>query len=442
MTAQVRAESVPAAGVRRAIWTSTLGKSVELVTLMLMATVLPRVLGPTDFGYFSGALTLVTLVALAMTLGGPTTMARYVPAAAPGERALLARRLGLRLAKGRGIQLAVLAVVSGVAAVVAPDRFSPGVATIVIVALALNVAASLELQVGLGLGRTAFWSARFPLQNGCLVLAVLVLYPVAGRSGALLGIAAAALAAALLGAVVAAPVLSLRGPRPPLPDGAVRFGALHAGGAALNQFVQRGGVLAVALLAGAGADAETGYCALALGVALGITYAIFQAFTVALPHLSTTDHPVEMAEDVLRGFAGRLLALLTPFALVLALALPALVPVLFGSEFEGAAAAFVPAIALVLVAPLTSLTVQCAALRLRPEVSLAAGLVGVAVFVAIAVAAIPPLGAAGGTAAALGAALAVAATSSALLCTSVGTALPTATAGAVALVLAAGVVAQ
>jgi O-antigen/teichoic acid export membrane protein len=419
-----------------------MGKLAELVTLVVMATVLPRALGPSDFGYFSGALTLVTLVALAMTLGGPTTMARYVPAADPSDRRLLARRLGMRLAKGRGIQLAVLTVVAGAVAAVAPDRVSPGVAAIVFVALALNVVASLELQVGLGLGRTAFWSARFPLQNACLVLAVLVLYPVAGRTSALLGIAAAALAAAALGAVVVAPVLSPPDRPVPLPAGAVRFGALHAGGAALNQFVQRGGVLAVALLAGAGAGAETGYCAVALGIALGITYAVLQAFTVALPHLSTADRPVEAAEDVLRRFATRLLAVLTPIALLVAVVLPALVPAVFGSEYGDATAAFVPAIALVLVSPLTSFTVQCSALRLRPEVPLVAGLVGVAVFVVVAVLAVPPLGAAGGTAAALGASLTAGSVSAALLATSVGVALPAATVGAVALVLAAGVAVQ
>ena len=53
------------------------------------------------------------------------------------------------------------------------------------------------------------------------------------------------------------------------------------------QIVHRGGVVLVAVLAGA--SAEAGYTALATGLGLGVTYAVLQAFTVALPHLAGSD---------------------------------------------------------------------------------------------------------------------------------------------------------
>lgn len=430
----------PGRALRRAVAGSVAGKTAEMATLVLLATVVPRTLGPTAYGRFAVPLTIVTLGALALTLGGPTLMARFVPAAPPAERVALARALGARLARGRAVQLAVLGVVTAVAVAVAPDRLPPLATAYVAIALALNVATSLLLQTALGLGRTGAWSTRWPLQNGVLVVAVLVLWEAAGDIGVVAAFVVAAVVALAFAVAVAVPALRPAGPPVPLPEGAIRFGALQATGAALVQVAQRGGVLAVALLA---ADAaETGFAALAIGIALGATYAVLQAFTVALPHLSDdagasggVDAGSPDGEAVLRKMAGGLLAGLVPALVVAALLLDRLVPAVFGPDYADAGPAFGPALALVALAPLNALYVQVSALRLRASASAGAGAVAVAAFLLVAIAAVPAWGGAGGTAAALAGAVGGAAASTRLLPGAAGHRLVLASAAGAAVVL-------
>lgn len=369
-----------------------------MVTLVVLATVVPRVLGPADYGRFAVPLTVVTIGSLAMTLGGPTLLARFVPTAPAARRPAVARALGFRLARGRAAQLVVLAGAAAVATVLAPAVFPPLLTLLVYLALTLNVAATLAIQVALGLGRTGAWSARYPLQNAVLIAAVLVLHPAAGVTGAVVAILVAAVAGAALGAVVVAPILASSGPPVDVPAGAIRFGALQAGGAALVQFAHRGGVLAVALLAGS--SVETGFAALAVGIALGATYAILQTFTVSLPQLAAGGE-VPAAEAALRRLAGGLLAFLVPATLIGALLLDPLVPALFGADYRDAVASFGPALGVVVLAPLNAAAVQVAALRFRPEAALVAGAVTAVTFVVTSAVAVPVWGAAGGTAATL-----------------------------------------
>ncbi len=61
-------------------------------------TLLPRVLGPEQYGTFALALSVVLIASSAMTLGGAPLMARYVPTVKPNERPALAPALALRLA--------------------------------------------------------------------------------------------------------------------------------------------------------------------------------------------------------------------------------------------------------------------------------------------------------------------------------------------------------
>lgn len=397
--AALGAEGAPetSARLRGAVAASMAGKAVELATLVLLATLVPRVLGPADYGRFAVPLTIVTIGSLAMTLGGPTLMARFVPAASPEERVALARAIGARLAKGRGAQLAAIAVGATVLAVADPTTFPPVEVALVVVALALNVATTLALQMTLGLGRAGPWSLRYPLQNAVLIVAVLVLYPAAGVTGSIVAILVAAVASTAFAAVVAAPIVRAAGPRATVPEGAIRFGVLQAGGAALVQLTQRGGVLAVALLAGS--SVQTGYTALAVGIALGATYAILQAFTVSLPHLAGDD--TARSEARLRRLAGGLLLVLVPGGMVLALLLEPLVPVVFGEQYRDAAPAFGPALAAVVLAPLAALAVQASALRLRPQAALASGAAGAVAFLVASVALVPRWEAIGGTAATL-----------------------------------------
>lgn len=417
-------------GLRSVVGISIAGKAAELVTLVALAVLVPRVLGPADFGRFSVALTVVTIASVAMMLGGPTLLARYVPTAAPAQRAALARALTARLALGRAAQFAAVAVVAALLAVVGPSAFPADLTALVVLALGLSVVATLALQAGLALGRTAAWSARYPLQNAVLVVAVLVLYPLGGVTAAVGAITLSCAVSVGLGAVLAGS--SLRGPGTAvaLPAGAMRFAVLQAAGGALVQVAHRGGVVAVVLLTGS--TVQAGHAALALGVALAATYAVVQAFTVALPRL------VEQGggEATLRRLACAALAVVLPCALLAALLLGEAVPAVFGSGYAGAVDAFVPTLAMVVLAPINALAVQAAALRLRPEATLRSAVAGAVAFAAVALVAVAPLGATGGTAAALAGTTAAAVASIRLLPGAVGWPLAAASLGGAAAVLA------
>jgi O-antigen/teichoic acid export membrane protein len=86
---------------------------------------------------------------------------------------------------------------------------------------------------------------------------------------------------------------------------------------------------------------------------------------------------------------------------VAALLLDRAVPGVFGHDYEDAASAFAPALALVVLSPLASLAVQASALRLRPEAALASGIATAVAFLVGALVAVPEWGASGATAAAL-----------------------------------------
>lgn len=386
------------AEVRRPVVLGIAGKAAELVTLLLLAVLVPRILGPGPYGEFAVALTVVTLGSLALTLGGPTLLSRYVPAAPPADRPGLARALTVRLARGRGAQLAVLSAAAVGLSAADPATFPPLVTLFVMAALALNVAATLALQLGLGLGRTAAWSMRFPLQNAVLVAAVLLLHGGSDGTGAVAAILVSAVVACGLGVATALPVLRRRPPPVPLPVGALRFGAVAAAGGAVSQVAHRGGIIAVAVLAGSAV--QTGYAALAIGVALAAMYAVVQLFTVSLPGLAARrGAEAAAAETVLRRLAGGLLAAVLPGALLLAPVLDRVVPLVFGPQYAPAAPAFGPALAVVVLAPLYAMAVQVAALRLRPTATLHSALAGLATVAVVAVGAVPAWGALGATAA-------------------------------------------
>jgi len=436
--------SAGAGRLRGPVVAGLVGKAAEAVTLMLLATLVPRVLGPADYGRFAVALTVVAIGSVAMTLGGATLLARYVPAATPDERGALARALSFRLARNRAAQFAVLVVIAVALVAWDPARFPPMLTAFVLIALALNVAATLALQADLGMGRAGAWCARHPVQNAVLVAATLVLYEAAGVTGALGAIVVAAAVAFALGAVTAAPLLRRQRPPVALPDGALRFGYLQATSGALVQLAQRGGVIAVALLLGS--SLQTGYAALAVGVACAATYAIVQVFTVSLPWLAERHGAGAVdasgavdAEPVLRRLAGGLLAVVVPAAAVAVLAIDTVVPIVFGGDYAGAAEAFGPALAMVVLAPVNALAVQAAALRLRPEATLCCALAGAAAFAGVAVLAVPAWGASGATCAALAGAAASALLAIRILPGAVGIRLAVASLGGAAVVAVSGV---
>lgn len=406
-TAAVGAVSEPlAAGRGRSpVATSYAAKAVELVGLVALATVVPRLLGPTGYGDFALATAVVALGSLTMSLGGPTLMARFVPASAPADRAAVARALGERLGLWRALQIVVVVGAGAVLIAVDPGTFPPLLTALVITALALDVAATLLFQIALGLGRATAWSFRFPIQNALLIAGALLLGTLAGSRGAVAAVTVASAGALVMGASVVARPLRRAARGAALPSGAMRFGVFHVLGGLFLHFHHRGGVIAVALLAGS--SVETGFAGLAIGISLTAMYAVTQGFVVQLPRLA------EQAGADLGGAeaAGRRLARLTllglvPLGLLGALLVDPLLPVVLGEGFAGAAASFGPALAMLPLAPLTALSSQAAALRLRPELRLATTAAGALAFALVAVVTIPAWGATGATAALLAGAVA------------------------------------
>jgi len=101
------------------------------------------------------------------------------------------------------------------------------------------------------------------------------------------------------------------------------------------------------------------------------------------------------AEPALRRLAGTLLAVVLPVAVLGVLAVDVVVPVVLGPAYVDATAAFPLALAAVVLSPLAALTLQAAALRLRPEATLGSATAGAVAFVLVTVTAAPLWGAAG-----------------------------------------------
>lgn len=179
-----------------------------------------------------------------------------------------------------------------------------------------------------------------------------------------------------------------------------RFAFLQGWGNVLVLLQHRGVVVAAALLAGS--RAETGYAAVAAGVAIAVTYVIWQLFTVTMPRfaaMATAD--TEAALAAFRKVADLALLVAAPIALVGAVLTPPLLPLLFGDEFSPARRAFAPALAAVPIAALVGVVGSAAALQLRPGARLLTTGAGAITFVVAATALVPAFDAAGATGALL-----------------------------------------
>jgi O-antigen/teichoic acid export membrane protein len=432
------AVALPRGSTRGAVAVGVAGKAAEGLTLVALLTVVPRLLGPADYGTFALALGLVTLGSASVALGGPTVMARFVAAAPPAEQAGLARALALRAVRWRAAGLALLASVVLVLVLVDPGRFRPLHTLIVLAALVLDAAATLTFQIALGLDRPVLWSFRYPLQNLILVAAVPPLHALAGTSGALLAIALSSGGTLALGAWAIGGRLS-GGPSSAIPPAASRFALLQTLSGLLVQVLHRGGVVAVALLADS--RVETGYAALAAGVAIALTYAVWQLFTVSLPRLAAlAADDVRAAGALLTRLAGRVVIVLVPASVVAAVLAGPLLRLLAGGRFEPAEEALAPALATVPLAPLMGAVGAAAAIRLRPGARLWTTAVGAAVFVLTALALVPSFGAEGATAALLAGTVAAALAGTVVFPDLVDYRLVGAALAAAALVLGIGVV--
>jgi O-antigen/teichoic acid export membrane protein len=407
---------------RRALAGSAGGKALEALTLAGLVLLVPRALGPADYGRFAVALAIATGIATATGIGGPALFARVLGPLAPARRRELARALVWRLGAVRAGLVAAVAVATLAAALLAPGRVTATQIALVLAAVALGTAATLLSQLALGLERTAAWSLRYPLENAVIVAGALVLHPLAGVDGAIAAIALGAAAAIGLG-LASAGRRTLGGPPVRgathrvdrvVPAGVLRFARLQATGGALTQTVHRGAAPACALLGVSGA--AMGHAAIAAGAALAITYAVTQTTLVALPGAARAyAADAGRAEASLRRVAGLAAVVVVPACALVALAAEPLLALGVGDEYRDAAQPLRIALAAAALAPLWALSTQLAALRERPETVVAGAAVGALTFALVAGLALPGGGASGAAAAMLaGVAATVAATFGAL----------------------------
>ena len=371
------------------------GKALEALTLVALVIFLPRLLGSADFGAFALALSIVLLATSSVALGGPTLASRFLAAAPAHERTALARGLVVRSAKWRlgavvGGGLVALFVVAA-----RPELLPAAAVALVLIAVVLDVAATLVLQVGLALGAVGPWTFRYPLQNAALVIGALSLYPPLGRTGALLAIPVASGASLVLALASTLPRLRGVPTARRLPQRLGRFALIQGAAGFLVQGVHRGGAIAVALLAGS--DAEIGFAALAAGIATAATYVVWQVYALELPRVA--GHELAAAHSATMRLTRRALGLAVPVALVGVLLCPTVVPALLGREYEDAVPAIALALAIVPLAPGAAALNQVAALRMSPGSRLAAVSLGFAAFAVAVLLGVSEHGAVGAAAA-------------------------------------------
>ena len=389
-------------------------KGAELATQALLLLLAPRALGPVAYGEFAVAFGAVSLAALGLGMGAPLAAIRYVPGAPPEERLALARALGRRVLATRALALAVLTVL----AIAGIELLGSGAPWAVVVAAALaawfSVGSGIASELALALNRTRIWNARFPLENGLVVVGALVGHAALGSHGAIVGIACAAGATFL---VLAPRVLSdlRRVPAEgPVPAGLASYARLQTTTVLLFIMIVRGGPLTVIPLGHS--STQAGYAAIATGLAAAGSGVVMSLFNALLPRLSNAARTsVAGALEEARRAARLALSGAIAFSiLAAALARPAL-DLTLGHGFAGARAAVVLALAAIPLGAVMGIASLQGSLRLRPGLVTLSWACGGIAFLVITAAAVPPLAARGASLALLGAFLAAALAATRLL---------------------------
>jgi O-antigen/teichoic acid export membrane protein len=400
---------------RRALALGVWGKVAEVASLALLVTVVPRLLGPSDYGSFALGLSVVLLGSTALAISGPAVMSRFVGAAVPEQRAAIARALAFRALRWRAGGLAAVVAAAAAIVVLDPARLSAFAAASVLLAIVLDAPATITFQIALAFGRVDAWSFRYPLQNLVLVIAALTLHELLGVNGALFAItlaSAVALAAGL--ALVMRPLRAqARAGRTHVPREVSRFAFLQGWSNVLLQLQHRGGVVVVALLAGS--RTQTAYAGLATALGAAATYAVWQLFTVTMPRFALTAATDAAAVDAsLRRLTKVALLLTAPAAVASVPLLRPLLPAVLGPNFAGARNAFVPVLAAIPPAAITGVVASASSVYLRPGARLLTMLAGATAFLVVAGASVPAHGATGATTAVLAASVASALAGAAL----------------------------
>lgn len=391
------------AGARRSPRTAAVhGKALEAATQLLLVTILPRLLGPAEFGRLTVALAIVTVAAVAISLGAPGSFARFVPAETEGRRSGLARSMTQRLLPMRAVQLAV-AMLIGIALVnTMPGRVAADDAALVLLALAAEVGAILAAQVALGLGATWIWSYRIAARNVVLLVSVPVLLLAFGPSGVLWTVASGSLAGLLFAVSQVAPLVGNAERDVPVPEGAMRFGRVSGVALLVGQVTYRGPVFA-ASLGGLAPDA-VGFAGLAASIAMAVIYAVRELFMVSIPELvECWGRSPDEADRRLRHLGQRAQWILVAASCAGVVLLARLLPMVVGNGFLPATGPLALVLAMLPLVPLAAIAAPASSLRLRPGLPLAIDGVALLVFIVAVALLMPRWGATGALAALLAA---------------------------------------
>ena len=375
---------------------------------VVVAAVVPRLMGPTGYGQVALLVALSFWFTLAASLGFTEVMGRYVPRFGQdgdddGLRAFFGRLLAIRLAAGllagglylvvtitwlRDLDALAMAILAGVVFVRAP--------------------AGLFFSLYLGLNRAARWGVADILRQWGTLAFMLPGYLVAGLRGAALGVLLAELVVLLVGLIGARPYLNRAAFRMDLHGMApyLRFGLIfYASDLVLAAFERSGEALVRAMC---GDYAQVGF--------FGVGYSVYLIGAVGLPQVALAFAPLltvlrlEGDRAAVRLWIERLLKWLAlgSMTMVLAAVLVGrdLVPLVLGSVYRPVAAnVILLAIGLVALS-LTSVANLSALTHDRPAVALIAAVLRLATFWLLGLSFAGPWGSWGASLAVLGAVVA------------------------------------
>jgi O-antigen/teichoic acid export membrane protein len=280
-------------------------RGLDLLRGLAFAALVPRLLGPADFGRFALVASVAVWFSLLSGMGSVQMMSRFLPAMAlrderVQQQRLLGGLLALRMLTGTGAALAYLLLMSFWLADIGLGLIGP-----VAAAVAVRSVANVPFAFFLGLNRAARWGAGEMARRWLSLLLVVPGVLAFGLSGAALGVLAAELCVLALGLRWASPYLEpsrVRLDREFLAP-FLRYNLVFLAGNLLFAASQRSGE---ALLRLSVPDyAQVGHLGVALSVYLTGSLGAWQVLTSFVPLLSRLREEGRL--QAVAGWAGQLL---------------------------------------------------------------------------------------------------------------------------------------
>ena len=379
-------------------------KVAHLAGALASVVILPRLLGTGDFGRLAFVLSLSYLGQIAGDFGTLDVLNHLVPTLSVDDRhKLYSRTLAFKL-----VVAPACGVVTAVAALELADWMRLSWAIAIGIGVALHVVAWVPFQFALAERQVGAWMVEQSWRQWITLTGTILLYPLAGFSGALCALVTseALFCAAGLRWVSHALRMNELRLQPAFLAPIVRLGAGFFIANIATVVLYRSGPMLVSVLTTS--TLETGCIELALGLFLMVYVTVSQFAQGLLPALAAQRHQSDTAEMErwLGGFLRVGIAAAAVTAVATWLTADWLAPLVFGSAFAPAAT---PIKVLMLAAPAAVvawagnvLATACG----RPRARLTAALAAVSTFLLFGLILIPPAAAAG-AAAAIGAALVV-----------------------------------